>query len=61
MLITAQHMTLEEFWHFDDGTDSRYELEEGVLLLMPPERDINLRIASFLLIFFAQIGIPPLF
>ncbi|MBP0016476.1 MAG: Uma2 family endonuclease [Cyanobacteria bacterium SBLK] len=51
-------MSLEDFLNYDDGTDARYELEDGRLLFMPSESDINRRIASFLLIYLAQLGIP---
>ncbi|WP_204104319.1 MULTISPECIES: Uma2 family endonuclease [Spirulina sp. CCY15215] len=56
--ITPEIMSLEDFLNYDDGTDARYELEDGRLLLMTSESDINRRIASFLLIYFAQLGIP---
>ncbi|MEB3885275.1 Uma2 family endonuclease [Lyngbya sp. CCY1209] len=51
-------MSLEEFLNFDDGTDARYELEDGRLLFMPSESDLNQRIASFLFAYFIQLGIP---
>ncbi|NER38905.1 MAG: Uma2 family endonuclease [Oscillatoria sp. SIO1A7] len=51
-------MSLEDFLNYDDGTDARYELEDGRLLFMPSESDINQRIASFLFVYFAQLGIP---
>ncbi len=50
-------MSLEEFLHYDDGTDALYELEDGRLLFIS-ESDINQRIASFLFLYFAQLGIP---
>jgi len=50
-------MSLEEFINYDDGTDARYELEDGRLLFMSSERDVNQRIATFLLIYFSQLGI----
>ncbi len=51
-------MSLEDFFNYDDGTDARYELENGRLLFMPSESEINRRIATFLLVYFAQRGIP---
>jgi Uma2 family endonuclease len=33
--------TVEEYLAYDDGTDRRYELEDGQLLEMPPERPEN--------------------
>jgi Uma2 family endonuclease len=59
MIVASQKMSLEEYLNFDDGTDTRYELENGELIAMPPESDLNQRIAIFLLIYFAQKGIPP--
>jgi Uma2 family endonuclease len=57
-VTTAKKMTFEEFLEFDDGTDNFYELENGELIFMPSESEINRRIATFLLIFFSQLGIP---
>lgn len=54
----AKKMTFEEFLNYDDGTDTLYELENGELIPMPSESDINQRIAIFLLIYFSQLGIP---
>lgn len=51
-------MTLEEFLNYDDGTDAMYELEDGELLLMPPESERNQRIAMFILVCLVQLGIP---
>jgi Uma2 family endonuclease len=58
MIVASQKMTLEEYLHFDDGTDTRYELVNGELVEMPPESDLNVRIASFLFAFFLTQGIP---
>ncbi|OCQ99301.1 hypothetical protein BCD67_08855 [Oscillatoriales cyanobacterium USR001] len=57
MTVTAIKMTLEEYLNFDDGTDNQYELENGELIFMPPESEINRRIASFLFAYFLQQGI----
>jgi len=54
----AQTMTLEEFFSYDDGTDAMYELEDGKLILMTAESEINRRIAMFILACFLQQGIP---
>jgi Uma2 family endonuclease len=59
MTATTQRMTFEEFLAYDDGTDTLYELENGELIVMPAESEINRRIAIFLLIHFSQLGIPP--
>jgi Uma2 family endonuclease len=58
MTVASQKMSLEEYLNFDDGTDTRYELENGELIVMPPESELNRRIASLLYIYFAQQGIP---
>ena len=59
MTVTSIKMNLEEYLNFDDGTDTRYELENGELIVMPPESDLNQRIASLLFAIFLQQGIPP--
>jgi len=53
----SQTMTLEEFFSYDDGTDAMYELEDGELILMTAESEINRRIAMFILICFSQQNI----
>jgi Uma2 family endonuclease len=55
---TSKKITFEEFLNYDDGTNNWYELENGELIQMPYESEINRRIASFLFIYFAQLGIP---
>jgi Uma2 family endonuclease len=59
MTVAIEKMTLEEFLAYDDGTDKLYELENGELIDMPSESEINRRIAMFLLAYFLQVGIPP--
>ncbi|MBD2428826.1 Uma2 family endonuclease [Phormidium sp. FACHB-1136] len=44
------YLTFEDYLAYDDGTDRRYELVDGVLVEMPPERDENLGIARTLLL-----------
>jgi Uma2 family endonuclease len=51
-------MTFEEFLNYDDGTDALYELENGNLIAMPSESDLNQRIASFLFTVLLRLGIP---
>ncbi|MEP0873086.1 Uma2 family endonuclease [Trichocoleus desertorum AS-A10] len=58
MTVTSQKMTLEEYLTYDDGTDNVYELVNGELVEMPPESELNRRIASFLFAYFLQQGIP---
>lgn len=54
--------TLEEYVSFDDGTDKRYELEDGVLVEMPPGTGKHEAIITLLLVrFFLEIqkmGLP---
>ncbi len=57
-LATDRRMTLEEYLNYDDGTDARYELVDGVLVEMGAESPLNPAIASILLIAFFQLGIP---
>lgn len=53
-----QRMTLEEYLEYDDGTDTRYELVDGILVVMGSENPINPQIAGFLFSIFLQLGIP---
>lgn len=57
-VATTKKMTLEEFLQFDDGTDNLYELENGELIPMPSESELNSRIAMFLVAYFLKLGIP---
>jgi Uma2 family endonuclease len=58
MTTTSLKMTFEEFLNYDDGTDAFYELENGELIAMPYESEVNRRIGTFLFAYFLQIGIP---
>ncbi|WP_019502377.1 Uma2 family endonuclease [Pseudanabaena sp. PCC 6802] len=58
-VATQKLLTFEEFLNYDDGTDALYELENGELIDMSAESEINRRIAVFLLIYFSQLGISP--
>jgi Uma2 family endonuclease len=51
-------LTFEEYLDYDDGTDTRYELVNGVLVEMGAESPLNLDIALFLIVFFVQSGVP---
>ncbi len=46
----TQVMSFEEYLAYDDGTDTRYELVDGMLVEMPPESDENIDIARTLLL-----------
>ncbi|MFN7713902.1 MAG: Uma2 family endonuclease [Pseudanabaenaceae cyanobacterium] len=56
---TSPKMTLEEFLVYDDDTETLYEFEDGEIIPMPFESEINRRIASFLFACFLQQGVPP--
>jgi len=47
-------LTFEEYLAYDNGTDTQYELVDGVLVEMPPESDKNLDIARKLLLALIQ-------
>ncbi|MEO0397647.1 MAG: Uma2 family endonuclease [Cyanobacteria bacterium P01_A01_bin.137] len=49
-----KRMTLEEYLQYDDGTDTRYELRDGILVDMGAESDINVVIGSLLFSIFLQ-------
>jgi Uma2 family endonuclease len=53
-IAKSKPMTLEEYLNYDDGTDTRYELVDGILVEMGAESCINVVIGSFLLTFFSQ-------
>jgi Uma2 family endonuclease len=36
-VFPTTYLTVEDYLAYDDGTDSRYELVDGVLVDMPPE------------------------
>ncbi len=49
-IATEKLLTLEEYLAYDDGTEARYELEDGVLVRMPTESPENISIARRLLL-----------
>lgn len=55
---SSMRMTLTEYLAYDDCSNTRYELVNGELVVMPPESELNQRIASLLLVYFSQQGIP---
>jgi Uma2 family endonuclease len=57
-VVTSQKMSLEEYLIYDDGTDTRHELVDGVLVEMGTENPVNNLIASFLFSVFLGMGIP---
>jgi Uma2 family endonuclease len=50
-------MSLAEYLDYDDGTDRRYELEDGLLIDMSGENPLDCRIAVMLLFLFHDLGI----
>jgi Uma2 family endonuclease len=57
-VATDRRMTLKEFLTYDDGTDTQYELEDGVLVPMGTESTGNTSIGMFLISIFLGMGIP---
>ncbi|HBE21560.1 MAG TPA: hypothetical protein DEG17_03550 [Cyanobacteria bacterium UBA11149] len=57
-IATDRQITLEEYLNYDDGTDTRYELVDGVLVEMGAESTLNTQIAIFLVATLLQMGIP---
>jgi Uma2 family endonuclease len=58
MTVTPLKMTFEDFLTHEDDAEILYELEDGELIPMPAESEINRRIAMFLAIHFSKLGIP---
>ncbi|MBD2329548.1 Uma2 family endonuclease [Alkalinema sp. FACHB-956] len=59
MTVAMTAMGLADFLAYEDGTETLHELEDGALIVMPPESDRNRRIATFLMIYLAQCGVLP--
>lgn len=57
-IATTKPMALDEYLRYDDGTDARYELVDGVLVEMGAEYPINTTIVSFLFAVFLGAGVP---
>lgn len=55
MTQARTRLTFEEYLAYDDGTDTRYELVNGVLVAMGAESPLNLDIALFLITVFLQV------
>lgn len=58
MTVAPAKITFDAFLAYDDGTDALYELENGELIALPSESEINCRIAMFLLAHLLKLGIP---
>ncbi len=59
-IATEKLLTLEEYLAYDDGTETRYELEDGVLIKMPTESLKNLSLARRLLLEIIKFVAPEL-
>lgn len=46
--LSDNFLTAEDYLNYNDETDSCYELVNGTLIEMPPESNLNARIAAFL-------------
>jgi Uma2 family endonuclease len=57
-VATARRMSLEEYLTYADGTDTRYELADGVLVAMGNEAKINTKIAMYLISVFMGLDVP---
>lgn len=55
--VADTSMTLAEFLEYEDETDYLYELENGKLVRVPTESQLNHQIAIFLLVTFVRLGI----
>lgn len=58
MTVAIQKLTFEDFLAYDDGSDGLYELENGTLIAVPAESELNRRIAMFLVATFLKLGLP---
>ncbi|MGB2925171.1 MAG: Uma2 family endonuclease [Limnothrix sp.] len=56
-IAVSKPTTLEDYFALQPEGEARYELENGEWKTIPPESELNRRIAIFLLIYFAQLGI----
>lgn len=55
--LKTQRMTLQEYLEYDDGTNTPYELEDGILIEMTDEVAINKTIVTLLIVCFSQMGV----
>jgi Uma2 family endonuclease len=57
VLAVDRRLSLEDYLSYDDGTDTRYELVNGVLVAMGAESTANNWIAAFLYAAFLKSGL----
>jgi Uma2 family endonuclease len=48
--VAPKFLTFAEYLDYDDGTETRYELEDGVLLEMPTESPKNCNVSMMILV-----------
>jgi Uma2 family endonuclease len=53
--VKPRFKNLEEYLAYDNGTDTRYEVVNGVLVEMPTENPLNIKIALFLMFQYAKL------
>ncbi len=53
--VKNRPMTLTEYLNYDTDADARYELVDGILVEMGAESTLNINIAIFLIVTFAQL------
>jgi Uma2 family endonuclease len=58
IVATDRRLSLDDYLNYDDGTDARYELVNGVLVSMGAESTANNWIAAFLYAAFLRSGLP---
>lgn len=52
-ITTSRKLTFDEYLTYDDGTDKRYEFNDGELVEVPPPIGLHERIVAFLFFFLA--------
>ncbi len=55
MITTKTKLTLEDYFNYEDNSETNYELEDGELIAMPPESDQNNLISLYLLSEFLKL------
>jgi Uma2 family endonuclease len=55
----TKSLTLAEYLQWQAPNEKIYELDNGIIQEMPPESELNRRIAMFLLAYFLKHNVPP--
>jgi Uma2 family endonuclease len=58
IVSTDRRLTLDAYLSYDDGTNTRYELVDGILVEMGAESTLNTWIAMFLVGVYIRLGVP---